>query len=409
MLSPGKSHVLLACHAWYGDVIGGSFRLASEFAQHIAAEGYQVTYVCCAALDKWEGQLDELVSGVRVLRYLPSAKKQGGMKRLWYHLRQTEQLVTTLHRHTPVDVISGHSPLQALGAARAVRRENIFFNYTVHSPFDDEVLSNSGASVSSVKRRVAAWVAGRVDGRNCALANRVQCDSEYTLAVMNQRHRKQIRDKGVVAPGWVDATLFQPAADQPQLRMGLPQVWQSDVPIFFTLRRLENRMGLETLVAASARLKQEGLHFRTLIGGGGPLQAALERQIDDADVQDRVFLLGRLPENLLVKAYAAADCFVLPTKALECFGLIVLEAFACNTPVIASNVAAIPELAERQGKEWMFEPGNADQLIDRMRDVITRKLKPTVDLRAVAMEYDKARVLKRWQQLLMEPKPGKSQ
>jgi len=160
-------------------------------------------------------------------------------------------------------------------------------------------------------------------------------------------------------------------------------------------------MGLETLVEASRLLAQKGLKFRTLIGGGGPLRESLQQRIAAAGLQQHVELVGRLSEEQLAGCYAAADCFVLPTKALECFGLIVLEAFACNTPVIASNVAAIPELAERQGKDWMFEPGNAEQLADRMQAFLEHRLKPTADLRAIAMEYDKAKVLKEWERILV--------
>jgi glycosyltransferase involved in cell wall biosynthesis len=160
-------------------------------------------------------------------------------------------------------------------------------------------------------------------------------------------------------------------------------------------------MGLETLVDACQMLAQRGLKFRTLIGGGGPLRESLQERIHAAGLQESVRLIGRLPEEQLADCYAAADCFVLPTKALECFGLIVLEAFACNTPVIASNVAAIPELAERQGREWMFEPGDVKQLADRMQAFLEQRLTPTVDLRAVAMEYDKPKVLAEWERVLL--------
>ena len=163
-------------------------------------------------------------------------------------------------------------------------------------------------------------------------------------------------------------------------------------------------MGLDTLIEASRILKGRGLTFRTLIGGGGSLRDSLESQITEGGLQNDVFLLGRLSEKQLPLAYAAADCFVLPTRALECFGLIVLEAYACNTPVIASNVAAIPELAQRQGPGWMFEPGNAEHLADRMQAFIEQRLEPSIDLRAVALEYDKSKVLKEWERILFEPR-----
>ena len=306
-----------------------------------------------------------------------------------------------LHKEHPVQVISGHSPLQALGAMQALKHGTVHSNYTVHSPFDDELLSNSSSGRPGVAQRIASLVARRVDRRNCQLADQVQCDSRYTLSVMTQRHRRAVGHKGLVAPGWVESTRFVPAENRSAIRQVLGEHWNVDVPVFFTLRRLQNRMGLETLVDACQLLAQRGLKFRTLIGGGGPLRESLQERIHSAGIGESVRLLGRLPEEQLSDCYAAADCFVLPTKALECFGLIVLEAFACNTPVIASNVAAIPELAERQGREWMFEPGDVVQLADRMQAFLERQLKPTVDLRAVAMEYDKRKVLAEWEKTLV--------
>ena len=395
------THVIVACHAWYGDTIGGSFRLASEFAEHLAEQGYRVSYLCCAKEAGYDGPLREPIRGVDVVRYRPSAKPLGGLARLRFHLRESRKLATMLNKDCPVQFVSGHSPLQALGAMQALKQGTVHSNYTVHSPFDDELLSNSAGGQPGVAQRIASLVARRVDRRNCRLADQVQCDSRYTLSVMTQRHRRAVGNKGFVAPGWVESARFVPAENRMAIRQVLGEHWNVDCPVFFTLRRLQNRMGLDTLVDACQLLVQRGLKFRTLIGGGGPLRESLQARIQSAGLQDSVMLLGRLPEEQLADCYAAADCFVLPTKSLECFGLIVLEAFACNTPVIAANVAAIPELAERQGGEWMFEPGDVVQLADRMQAFIEQRLKPTVDLRAVAMEYDKPKVLAEWERVLV--------
>jgi glycosyltransferase involved in cell wall biosynthesis len=306
-----------------------------------------------------------------------------------------------LDKECPVQFVSGHSPLQALGTMQALKHASVHSNYTVHSPFDDELLSNSSGGRPGVAQRIASMVARRVDRQNCQLADQVQCDSRYTLSVMTQRHRRAVGSKGLVAPGWVDSIRFVPAESRTKLRQTLGSEWHVECPVLFTLRRLQNRMGLDTLVDACQLLVQRGLKFRTLIGGGGPLRASLQEQINAAGLQESVLLLGRLPEEQLADCYAAADCFVLPTKSLECFGLIVLEAFACNTPVIATNVAAIPELAERQGLDWMFEPGDGKQLADRMHAFIEQRLKPSVDLRAVAMEFDKPKVLAEWERILV--------
>ncbi len=323
-----------------------------------------------------------------------------GFLKLRHHLAETHRLVQQLHRTNSFRVASLHSPLQALGAHRALHNSGVVTNYTVHSPFDDEIAGNSRER-SGLLKRLAIIKARRIDRSNCRRSTVVQCDSRYTLSVLQQRYPHAVQKKGLVAPGWVDGATFVPTGDRQRMRAQLSGPWQTDVPVFFTLRRLENRMGLETLIEASRILKSRGQVFRTLIGGGGSLKEQLSLQIEAQELQENVFLLGRLAEDQLPLAYAAADCFVLPTRALECFGLIVLEAFACNTPVIASNVAAIPELAERQGKDWMFEPGNAEQLADRMQAFVEGRLRPSADLRSIAMEFDKPKILAEWERILV--------
>jgi glycosyltransferase involved in cell wall biosynthesis len=85
---------------------------------------------------------------------------------------------------------------------------------------------------------------------------------------------------------------------------------------------------------------------------------------------------------------------------LECFGLIVLEAFAAGTPVIASRSGAIPEIAGRQGEDWLFDPGNDQQLAIRMRRFLTGDLPCTANLRQIAEEFDREKVLARWGELI---------
>ena len=394
-----QAHVLVACHAWYGDMIGGAFRLASEFAEYLAERGHKVSYLCCAADTSTNTPPEKLSEDLTIYRYSPPNPASNGLLKLRYHVSATARLARQIHSRQQVHAASSHSPLQGLGVAREMSKSGVYVNYTVHSPFDDELLSNIGDD-PSLMQRLAVRMARRVDRRNVALADRIQTDSEYTLQNFRSKYDRVLQDKGVVAPGWVETDLFQPANNRRRLREQLGGAWLTDLPLLFTLRRLENRMGLDTFVDACKIVLNGGLQFRTLLGGGGSLRETLQQRINEAGLAENIFLLGRLPEEDLAPAYAAADCFVLPTKALECFGLIVLESYACNTPVIASNVAAIPELAKRQGDEWMFEPGNVQQLADRIRAFVTGDLKPTIDLRAVALEYEKSTVLREWEALL---------
>ncbi|MBB3206298.1 glycosyltransferase involved in cell wall biosynthesis [Rhodopirellula rubra] len=408
--------IVVTCHAWYDDLIGGSFRLASEFAIHLSEQGHQVTYVCSQPTADSTLPEREQFRGVDVARYRPPVRGGSGLARMREHLRQTRKLVERLNSETPLDAISGHSPLQGLGAAQAVRTRNaatknnqyVYINYTVHSPFDDELLSNAGEGGSGIRHRIAATIARRIDRKNVLLADRVQTASQYTQKRFTDKFGRMMASRGIVAPGWVDAERFLPVEDRRALRGKLGDDWDCDAPVFFTLRRLQQRMGLDTLIDACATLHQQGHRFRMLIGGGGPLRNSLQDRIDRNGLRSTIRLLGRLDEPVLPNVYAAADCFVLPTRALECFGLIVLEALACNTPVIGSDVAAIPELVNQQGEQWLFPPDDVEALADRMRKFLTGALAPDQDLRRIAMQYDRQRILRQWERLLLSPESQKT-
>lgn len=106
-------------------------------------------------------------------------------------------------------------------------------------------------------------------------------------------------------------------------------------------------------------------------------------------LQERVAFLGRVPEEQLVDVFRAGDCFVLPTRFLEGFGLIILEAYACGTPVIAVPVGAIPEVFGNSLQHWLAHDNSPSAIAERMRDFLTNRLVAEPDrLRRRALEFD---------------------
>lgn len=398
--------VLVISHAWYGDMIGGAFRLASEFAEDLAAAGAAVDYVCCAPSEGGPFSETEHRGQLTLHRYQALRRRSWPVGRLLHHCQETARIVERLMSTSAYDAVSGHSPLQSYGAFRAARRRQprAFLNYTVHSPFDDELQANVKWRFAAAPLvRTARWI----DQQNCGLADCVQADSQYTLGVLTRKYPRQVANKGCVLPGWVDYDHFSTSGGRAVARQRLGPLWQTEAPLFFTLRRLEARMGLDTLIEAAARVRDRGLSLRVLIGGGGALKASLEQLVRDRNLTDCVHLIGRVSESDLPACYAAADCFVLPTRALECFGLIVLEAFAAGTPVIASRAAAIPELADRQGPGWDFEPGDVDGLARRLEAFARGELRPTCDLLEIARQFDRPAVFRQWsRRLSVDPTPG---
>jgi glycosyltransferase involved in cell wall biosynthesis len=99
---------------------------------------------------------------------------------------------------------------------------------------------------------------------------------------------------------------------------------------------------------------------RLLIVGSGPEEARLRRHARDLGVHDRVELRAAVPYDEMPALYRSATCMVLaslPRRGWEeQFGMVLAEALASGTPVLAARSGAIPEVLDGAGE--LFDPGD---------------------------------------------------
>jgi len=113
-------------------------------------------------------------------------------------------------------------------------------------------------------------------------------------------------------------------------------------------------MGLDILIQAVASLRRHFPEVLLLIGGDGSMRSHLESLTASLDLWNHVRFLGFVPEAQLPLYYQAADVFVLPTRELEGFGLVTVEALACGTPVMGTAIGATPEILEPLDPSLVF-------------------------------------------------------
>ena len=134
------------------------------------------------------------------------------------------------------------------------------------------------------------------------------------------------------------------------------------------LGRIVESKGLDTLVAAAARLEIE---YRLLIIGSGEYKADLVGIAEELRIADRiVWIDGMLPEK--VPEYVnCMDTVVLPSRTtpdwVEFFGRVLIEGMACEVPVIASDSGEIPHVVGDAG--LIFPEGDAVALADRIEQI----------------------------------------
>jgi glycosyltransferase involved in cell wall biosynthesis len=140
------------------------------------------------------------------------------------------------------------------------------------------------------------------------------------------------------------ATRFQPVPDTPHRQAVLTRYGIVE-PYLLHVGTIEPRKNLPTLVRAFARLRaaRDGPLRLVLAGERGWGQEALQRALA-ADGGGRVDVVGAVAADDLPAVYSAAEIFVYPSL-YEGFGLPVVEAMACGTPVVTSTAGALPEVA----------------------------------------------------------------
>lgn len=182
----------------------------------------------------------------------------------------------------------------------------------------------------------------------------------------------------VVAPDGVEAR-YTPGGDKPSARGGPKTV--------LYVGRSDPYKNLPGLVEALARLVREGgVDARLRIVGSPDARYPEARETAARlGVTDRVEWAGYLDETDLLQAYRNADVLALLSK-YEGFGLPVLEAMACGTPVVCSNAASLPEVAGAAAR--LVEPGDVAGAAAALREVLTNPAEQA-RLRAAGLEQAK--------------------
>jgi glycosyltransferase involved in cell wall biosynthesis len=179
-------------------------------------------------------------------------------------------------------------------------------------------------------------------------------------------------DKIHKVAGGVDTQRFQINLSRQQAREVLG--WPQDRQILFTPRRLVSRMGIDALLQAIALIQARIPDVWLAIAGQGPLRPTLEVQVTELGLQDTVKFLGFLPEDQLPTAYQAADLTVIPSQALEGFGLVVLESLASGTPVLCTPVGGMPEIIQSFSPELVTETVESDAISIHLQASLTGHL-----------------------------------
>ena len=230
------------------------------------------------------------------------------------------------------DMVDAHFALYALLPLLFSPLRHLPLVVHFQGPWADESAVGAGQSRAAVA--VKRWVEGAVYRRADAVV--VLSEAFGKIAVSYGVDASRVH---VVPPG-VDLVRFRPG-DRVRLRRAMDV--GEDEFLAVAVRRLDARMGLGVLIDAWGLVQRKHPKARLVIAGEGTEHDHLDRARRQLPNPDGVRLVGRLGDDDLVALYQAADCSVVPTVALEGFGLVTLESAACGTPPIVTDVGGLPD------------------------------------------------------------------
>lgn len=311
-----------------GGHVGGVERVFAEVSQDLARRGHEVTVVC--STDGRGGM--SRTDGLRTVR-----------RHRWTTVFRDP--VVRLHRELGDDADIVHVPATYPFTTTSVLRTADRLG--VPSVLDFHFEPRPSSRLGRVAARTYRWVAPRAYRRADAVMVRSMAYGRKAPSLA-----KVPQDRWYVVPNGIDTDRFRP--DGPA----------ADGDYLLFVGRLVPYKGLEVLIRAVAR-RPPGIPLR--VAGDGPLRARLERLAKRlrADVE----FLGYVPEEDLAGLYRGARATVLPSvNGQEAFGITLLESMACGTPVVASDLPGVADVARQGGT--VAPPGDTSALAARVLEAV---------------------------------------
>lgn len=290
---------------------------------------------------------------------------------MWKRREAFQRKAAELMSRGQVDVLYSHFAPYGLGPAIEAKRRGIPVITTFHGPWNEEMKIEG----RGIKHRIKTTMAKSIENKAYKLADKFIVLSETFRDILHRLHGIPLH-KIIIIPGAANVERFHPAANKLAIRRAL-QLPEGATTVL-TVRRLVNRMGLLQLLDAWKQVSERFPNAILLIGGKGPLRGELEEKIADYGLNNKVRLLGYIPDPDLAAYYQAADMFVVPSQALEGFGLITAEALATGLPVMATPIGGNREILQGFRPELLFKSPSSEHMAEGMIHMLNnRKLLPS--------------------------------
>jgi len=351
---------------------GGQNVYVAELAKYLAARGYTIDI-----FTRWDdSELPQVVNwmpGVRVVHMKAGPVRFVAKEELLGFMPQFTKSMLTYIREENIhyQLIHANFFMSGMVAADLKKRLHIPFVITFHA-------------LGHV-RRIHQKEQDKFPKERLLIEKNIAAEADQIIAECPQdredliRHYDASPEKITIIPCGFSPAEFYPINQKlARTIVGLPL----EERIILQLGRMVPRKGVDNVVKSLARLKSGLDDTRLVIVGGEtespdpdlcPEIARLQQIAKENNVLDRVTFVGRKSREVLKYYYSAADLFIT-TPWYEPFGITPLEAMACGTPVIGSNVGGIKYSVEDETTGFLVPPNDPQALADKISLLLSNDL-----------------------------------
>jgi phosphatidylinositol alpha-1,6-mannosyltransferase len=185
--------------------------------------------------------------------------------------------------------------------------------------------------------------------------------------------------KGVALPNGFDMSDFQDTPNKPEGRKEIEKVFSVDLSkksLLLTVGRQVKRKGHEWFITeVLPKIKSEIIY---LVIGEGPEHERLKEIVSSSNLQEKVLMVGKQPDEVLKNAYAGADIFIMPNIPIpgdmEGFGIVLLEANLAGTPAVAADLEGIKDVIENGKNGYKIEVKDGKGFSNQVDSLIANHL-----------------------------------
>ena len=315
---------------------------------------------------------DEGVEAVDDLRfYRTLAQVQGPSPvREWREIAALADRIEQVVRDWRPDILHAHSPaLNGLAALRAAEKAGLPLVYEIRAFWEDAAVGNGTGREHSARY----WLTRQLENHVVNGADAVAVICEGLRSDLIGRGVKP--EKITISPNGVDLDLFgEPPACDPQLLTELGLVGKSVLGFIGSYYDYE---GLDDLIAAMPSLLASHPQSHLLLVGGGPMDEALQNQVERLGLGTAVTFTGRVPHGEVERYYGLMDIMVYPRKSMRLTDLVTplkpLEAMAQGRLVAASDVGGHRELIEDGVTGTLFPAGDPEKIAAKLASLLSNR------------------------------------